>query len=383
MTEADIMNSSDAKPQARALKSLTTSNKALPSMSEANSMFGTNTKAKDRGIKMPSVSSRIPVTMTKTKLPIGSDPQIQSDEVGSSAFITRACLNWEPSKSDDPFGARVSTNEFGTSQTPFELANTGKFHSVRDNIMYDGGDRDATAHFEHLPDQIIQPLQPGVDHMPEPVKAHVTANIARTEAAKAGIEAAKARELSVIGDQEITTAGGLREEITNVDPTYTDTMFAAIAAAKLHPEAAWDYLNNEAVRQLRADMKTEAKEFRPAIIKEEEYATQGSTYSYSDAPTEEQELSLKAWTFPVADRVIDKAQMQYDMMYQVVTKSKFFPFLSFFSFPPTSYLPLKHVITPSHPHPLTAPSAARPPQARPRNLRLRSHSPRPRQLHYC
>jgi hypothetical protein len=349
MTEADIMNSSDAKPQARAVKSLVSSNKAPPSMSEANSMFGTNTKAKDRGIKMPSVSSRIPVTMIKTKLSTGSDPKIQSDQVGSSAFTTRARLNWEPSKSDDPFGARVSTSEFGTSQTPFELANTGKFRSVRDNIMYDVGDRDATAHFEHLPDQIIQPLQPAVDRTPELVKAYVAANTARTEAAKAEIETAKAKELSVIGDQEIITARGLREEITNVDPTYTDIMFAAIAAAKLHPEAAWDYLNNEAVRQLRADMKVEAKEIRPAIIKEEEYATQGSTYSYSDAPTEEQERSLKAWTFPVADSVIDKAQMQYDMMYQVVTKSKFFPFLSFFSFPPTSYLLIKHVITRSHP----------------------------------
>jgi len=356
MTEADIMNSSDAKPQARATKSLASSNKATPNMSEGNSMFGTNTKAKDRGIKMTSVSSRIPVTMIKTKLSIGSDPKIQSDEVGSSVFTTRARLNWEPSKSDDPFGTRVSTSEFGTSQTPFELANTGKFRSVRDNIMYDGGDRDATAHFEHIPDQIIQPLQPDVDRTPELVKANVAANTARTEAAKAEIDAAKAKELSV-GDQEITTARGLREEITNVDPTYTDTMFAAIAAAKLHPEAAWDYLNNEAVRQLRADMKAEAKEFRPAIIKEEEYATQGSTCSYSDAPTEEQELSLKAWTFPVADRVIDKAQIQYDMMYQVVTKSKFFPFLSF-SFPPTSYLSLELVINPSHPHPLTTPQCS-------------------------
>ncbi len=324
MTEPNIVGPSGAKAQALTVESSAPPTETPPSMSAANSMFGTNNKAQDRGVKLLDVSSHILITMAKAKSVVGSDPQTQNKTTESSASTTKARLNWEPSKSEDPFGARVSTDEFGTMEPPFELALTGKFYSVRDNMMYDGGDRDATAHFEELPSQIIQPLQPGVDLTPEPVKAYMAANTARQGASKPEMSGAEAKEPNVLRVQEITTASGLREEFRNVDPTYTETMFAAIAAARLEstPGRAEEKLSNESLRELRAELKAKGKDYASVPIEEEEAPAQSSVYDCSDTPTEEEEISTKGWLYPVADRVIDKAQLHYDMMYQVVTKSK-------------------------------------------------------------
>jgi hypothetical protein len=207
---------------------------------------------------------------------------------------------------------------------PFELALTGNFYNVRDNIAYLGGCRDATAHFEKLPAQVVKPLQPGVDLTPEPVKAHMAANTARKETTEAEIKATKAKELNVVGAQEVTTARGLHEEFENVDPTYAETMFAAIAAAKREPNptAAYAMLSDQSVRGIRAELKAKGKHYTSAPIEEEETPAKSYAHPSADAPTEEDEAPAKSWIHSVADSVIDKAQLHYDMMYDIVTQSK-------------------------------------------------------------
>lgn len=327
MDKANIMVGSDSKAEVRAVKSSASSTKTSLGNTEANSMSGSNNKAQDRGAKLSGASSRNPVTMVKAKSIVGSDPKIQRDTVEPSASSTKTRLNWEQSEPGDPFGVRVSTEEFGTMPPPFELALTGKFYNVRDNIMYLGGCRHATAHFEEQPPQIIQPLQPGVDLTPEPVKAHMAANIARKEAAEAEMKATKAKKLNVVGAQEITTARGLHEESKDVEPTYAETMFTAIAAAKLEPTQVGAYakLSNESVRELRAELKAKGKDYTSVPMKEEEAPAKSYVHPSADAPTEEDEAPAQSWIHPVADRVIDKAQMHYDMMYGIITQSKSFP----------------------------------------------------------
>jgi len=318
---------------------------APASLSQAHSMAGTNTESQDRVIKMSSVSSYFPESTAQGESSNRSNSNIQGKEAGSSASTTNARLNWQPSKSDDPFGVRVSTNEFASGY-PFELANRAMHGNVRDNILYDTGYRDATAYFPHLPDQAIQPLQPCADRTPDSVKEHIAANSTLTEAAKAEIKAAKAGEFKAVGAQEVTTIRGIREEILSSGPTYYDTVRAAIVAAGEDPiaqvdgKAAFEFTKNEAITERRAAMKAEAMamEFPPTETKDQEYTGQSSftdqsffraqdpfiaqnfAYSTSDAPTEE-ELPGKNWALNIADRTINRAQMQYDMMYQVVTQS--------------------------------------------------------------
>lgn len=325
-TEGNITVHSDNKPQVRAVKSIASYTKSSLSMTERNPMFASNTKAQDRGIKSSGASSRIPVTMAKAKSTVDHDAKAKGDAVTSSTTSTNVRLDWERSEPEDPFGVRVSTQELGTMHPPFELVLTGKFNNVRDNIDYLGGNRDATAHFEEIPPQIIKPLQPGVDLTPEPVKAYMAANTARKEAAEAEIKATKAKELNVDGVQEITTAKGLREEFTDVDPTYTETMFAAIAAAKKEedPGVAYAILSNESCREIRAELKAKQKDYISVPKEEEKTPAKSYVHPSEDAPTEEDEAPVQSWIHPVADRVLDKAQLHYDMMYDIVTQSKCF-----------------------------------------------------------
>jgi len=293
-------------------------------MTEANPMFVSNTKAQVHGLKSSAASSRIPVTMAREKSTVDHDTKDQGGAVTYSTSSTKARLDWERSESEDPFGVRVSTEELGTMPPPFELALTGKFHNVRDNIAYLGGCRDATAHFEELPPQTIKPLQPGVDLTPEPVKAYMIANTACKETAEVKIKAANAKGLNIVGAQEVTTARGLHEEFENVDPTYAETMFVAIAAAKREPNPAVAYamLSDESVREIRAELKGKGKDHTSVPMEEEETPAKGQVHPSTNATTEEDEIPVKSWIHAVADCVIDKAQMHYDMMYDIVTQSK-------------------------------------------------------------
>jgi hypothetical protein len=287
-------------------------------------VFCSHTKAQDRGIKSTGASSRPSLTMAKAKSTVDHDTEAKGDTVTSSTSSTNTRLYWQRSGPEDPFGVRVSTKELGTMPPPFELALTGSFSNVRDNIDYLNGNRDTTAHFEELPYPIIKPLQPGVDLTPEPVKAYMAANTARKEAAEAEVKATKAKELNVVGAQEISTARGLREEFTDVDPTYTDTMFAAIAAAKKEedPSVAYAILSNESCREIRAELKAKQKDSISVPKKEGEAPAKNYVHRSEDAPTEEQEALAQSWIHPVADRVLDQAQLHHDMMYDIVTQSK-------------------------------------------------------------
>jgi hypothetical protein len=331
-TEANAAVHSDNKPQV----GTASSTKASFNMTEANPMFVSNTKIEYRGLKSSAASSRIPVTMARAKSTVDHDTKAQGQAITYLTSPTKASLDWERSETEDPFGVRVSTEELGTMPPPFELALTGKFYDVRDNIVYLGGCRDATGHFEELPPQIIKPLQPGVDLTPEPVKAYIAANTAHKETAEADIKAAKAKELNLVGTQEVTTARGLHEEFENVDPTYAETMFVAIAAAKREPNPAVAYamLSDESVRDIRAELKGKGKDHTSVPMEGEETSAKSHVHPSTDAPTEENEAPVKSWIHPVADGVIDKAQMHYNMMYDIVTRSKSFPLSPFSPFHP-------------------------------------------------
>jgi hypothetical protein len=326
MTEVNITVGSHNKAQVRPVKPSAPSTETPISIAEVNAIFSSNTKAQERGVQSSGASSRAPSNMTKAKSTVDYNRKSQADTVKSSTSSTKAGPNWQQSDSEDPFGLRVSTEEFGTEPAPFDIA-LGKFHNTRDNIMYLGGYRDATAHFEELVPQIIQPLKPGVDLTPEPVKVFMAANTTRKEAAEAEMKATKAKELDVVRAQEIATASGLHEQFKNPVPTFGQTMGIAVANAKLEPTSAGAYskLSNESMREIYEGLKGKGKDFTSVSMEEEEALGKSGVHRCADATTEEDEAPAKGWIHPVADRVIDNAQMQYDMMYGIVTQCKFFP----------------------------------------------------------